>query len=354
MNNNTSVGASSLRDSRGDDNTAVGANALKANWSGTKNTAVGKDAGDTLTTGGENTILGSSADVDANSRARCVVLGFSATSPAVDGSLAIGGAGGNAMSGLITSASPMDYLRLWLNGTEYKTPIQLASATGLGTSLLPISVPPIARFGTGTAGRISNGLSVGSAINVPSQTMSVFPIYIPKAITLASAPHAPHPFQLRTSGSSTAWPGTQAARTFTFRLYAHGSDNLPSTAISDNNTLAVPANITTNTNFTFGPSNQTLPAGWIWFGFAAHSDAIELAGISTAPASLEAMMFGKFTGTGSSQTSNFYSFATAIASATPWMLPDTLAGRAVDLAATTASQTTLRTRTGAPMLWCLY
>lgn len=221
---------------------------------------------------------------------------------------------------------------------------------------IPTSVPPIARFGTGTPGRISNGLSIGSSINVPANTMSVFPIYIPQAMTLDGVLNpllvADCCLQMRTSGSNVQWSGTQAARTFTFRLYAPGTDNLPAAAITNNGTFEVPANITSNSNFTFGPPTLSVPAGWIWMGFAAHNNAIELAGISTSPASFEGMMFSKFTGTGANQTSNYYSFATA--TDTSFLPPESLASRTVDLAATTASQTTLRTRTGAPMLWLYY
>jgi len=52
-----------------------------------------------------------------------VVLGRSATSPAIDGTLSIGGTAGNVMSNLTSGAAGAatgQYLQVWLNGTQYK------------------------------------------------------------------------------------------------------------------------------------------------------------------------------------------------------------------------------------------
>ena len=147
-NNNTAVGANALTvNNIGDNNVAIGTNALSSNTNGNGNVAVGMEAlknangpdanigigtqaGDTIQAGGSNIIIGHEADVDNSGRQRCIVLGRSAVSPAVDGSLAIGGDGGNIMNGLTTAtagAGATSYMRIWLNGLEYRILIQRAS-----------------------------------------------------------------------------------------------------------------------------------------------------------------------------------------------------------------------------------
>jgi hypothetical protein len=120
---NTAAGAGALRDNTtGQDNTAVGFTSL-IQAAGNYNTAIGSQAGDTIVTGASNTIVGRAADVDSGDRNKCVVLGASAVSPALDGTLAIGGTSFSAMDNLITSTAPTgatSYLRIWLNGTEYR------------------------------------------------------------------------------------------------------------------------------------------------------------------------------------------------------------------------------------------
>jgi hypothetical protein len=156
--NNTNVGETALSSPSlsGGDNTAVGANALILNTTGTGNTAIGYNAvnsnlagagnvgvgfnslfgtagnfntgigayaGDSITSGQNNTIIGPSADVDSGARSNCVVLGNSAVSPATDGSLAIGGTAGNAMGNLVTTSggtSASQDLIIYLNGTRYR------------------------------------------------------------------------------------------------------------------------------------------------------------------------------------------------------------------------------------------
>jgi hypothetical protein len=132
-NNNTLIGQEAgLAITSGANNTALGADSLGAATGATKanNTAIGWQAGNILVTGKNNTMIGSDADVDATGRNYCVVIGKAATSPAVDGSLSIGGTAGEAMAGLTTTTAPTgatgSYLRIWLNGSEYRIPIQLA------------------------------------------------------------------------------------------------------------------------------------------------------------------------------------------------------------------------------------
>jgi hypothetical protein len=132
-NNNTLIGQEAgLAITSGANNTALGADSLGAATGATKanNTAIGWQAGNILVTGKNNTMIGSDADVDATGRNYCVVIGKAATSPAVDGSLSIGGTAGEAMAGLTTTTAPAgatgSYLRIWLNGSEYRIPIQLA------------------------------------------------------------------------------------------------------------------------------------------------------------------------------------------------------------------------------------
>ena len=138
--NNTAVGQSALSsNTSGGPNVAVGANALFGNTIGNNqvavghnallssnaynNTAIGSGAGSNCTTGSVNTLIGYNANVDSGGRELCVVIGGGATSPAVNGSLAIGGSGASAMGGLTTGIAPAGastYLRIWLNGVEYR------------------------------------------------------------------------------------------------------------------------------------------------------------------------------------------------------------------------------------------
>jgi hypothetical protein len=121
--NNAAFGTAALEISTGDSNSAFGREALSGNTTATNNVGVGTNAGRLLSTGSKNTIIGSLANADANNRSGCVVLGYSAISPAVNGSLAIGGTGVNAMDGLTTSTAPTGtstYLRIWLNGEEHR------------------------------------------------------------------------------------------------------------------------------------------------------------------------------------------------------------------------------------------
>jgi hypothetical protein len=139
--NNTGVGADALTaNTTGGNNIAIGTAALSSNISGNGNVAVGKDAlkncnspdanisigqqaGDTIESGGSNIIIGHEADVDSSWRQRCIVLGRSAISPATDGSLAIGGTGGNVMGNLVSETSggtsANKDLIIYLNGTRY-------------------------------------------------------------------------------------------------------------------------------------------------------------------------------------------------------------------------------------------
>ena len=138
---NTSVGIGALQSNGiGASNTAVGSYALQANQSGIYNTGIGQgslfsctsgdsnavfglNTGFTVTTGSRNTLLGTQADVDSGARSNCVVIGSLAISPAVDGSLSIGGTGGNAMGNIVTASggiSAIQDLIIYLNGTRYR------------------------------------------------------------------------------------------------------------------------------------------------------------------------------------------------------------------------------------------
>jgi hypothetical protein len=128
--NNTAVGAYAIFNGTNEANTGVGTYSLFAN-TGAHNAGFGYQAGGSIVAGSGNTIVGSGADVDSGPRSLCLVLGRGAVSPAVNGSLAIGGTGGNAMNGLTTTIVPTGatgtWLRIWLNGLEYRIPIQRAS-----------------------------------------------------------------------------------------------------------------------------------------------------------------------------------------------------------------------------------
>lgn len=147
--NNTATGFDALKNNQGGQgNVANGALSLKSNASGLQNTAagyqslvnclgnnnvgIGANAGFSIVSGSENTMIGAGTEVDLGGRTRCVAIGYGATTPAVNGSLSIGGAtAANQMSGLTTNTAPSGatgtFLRIWLNGVEYRIPIQRAS-----------------------------------------------------------------------------------------------------------------------------------------------------------------------------------------------------------------------------------
>jgi hypothetical protein len=137
---NSGFGANALLfNTNGEGNTAIGYNAVRANQVGAGNvgvgfhalistlggfnTGIGAYAGDSIISGTNNTIIGIFADVDSGGRNNCVVLGNSTISPAVDGSLSIGGTGGNAMGNIVTASggtSASQDLIIYLNGTRYR------------------------------------------------------------------------------------------------------------------------------------------------------------------------------------------------------------------------------------------
>lgn len=145
--NNIAVGVNALTANvGGDDNVAMGHEALYSNTNGNGNIGIGRDAlknangpdanicigtqaGDTIQAGGSNIIIGHEADVDNAGRQRCIVLGRSATSPAIDGSLAIGGTAGNAMANLNVAtagaAAAGEYLNIYINGVQRKIALLL-------------------------------------------------------------------------------------------------------------------------------------------------------------------------------------------------------------------------------------
>jgi hypothetical protein len=104
-------------------NTSLGSGSLYSHTVGSSNVGVGLNAGFSLTQGNKNTFLGTSSDVDATGiRNLCVCIGHSTVSPAVDGSLAIGGTAGNVMGNLVATTSGTNAgkdLVIYLNGTRY-------------------------------------------------------------------------------------------------------------------------------------------------------------------------------------------------------------------------------------------
>ena len=129
---NIAIGENTLnKNKNGNNNIAVGRGALENCDSPDANIGVGTQAGKTIVSGGSNIVIGHEADVDVSWRQRCIVLGRNAVSPAIDGSLAIGGTGGNVMTSLTTTTAPTGatgtWLQIWLNGLEYRIPIQRAS-----------------------------------------------------------------------------------------------------------------------------------------------------------------------------------------------------------------------------------
>ena len=128
---NTAVGEQALKACTSFNNTAVGQGCMYRLTSGNSNSALGLNAGATLLFGSKNTLLGTQSDVDSQVRNNSVVIGANAISAPADGSLSIGGTGGNAMSGLTTTFAPIGatgtWLCIWLNGLEYRIPIQRPS-----------------------------------------------------------------------------------------------------------------------------------------------------------------------------------------------------------------------------------
>ena len=127
---NISIGHQSLKENTsGSNNIAIGVDALKNQNTPEGNIAIGKQAGDTIGGGGSNIIIGHEADVDNSGRQRCIVLGRSAVSPAIDGSLAIGGTGGNVMGNLNVATAggtaTGEYLNIYINGVQRKIALLL-------------------------------------------------------------------------------------------------------------------------------------------------------------------------------------------------------------------------------------
>lgn len=144
---NTAFGSNASQNNNiGDDNIAVGVSALLSNTNGNGNIAIGREAlkncdspdanicigtkaGETIGAGGSNIVIGHEANVDDSGRQRCVVLGRSAVSPAVDGSLAIGGTGGNVMGNLNVATAggtaTGEYLNIYINGVQRKIALLL-------------------------------------------------------------------------------------------------------------------------------------------------------------------------------------------------------------------------------------
>lgn len=126
---NVRVGPSASPSVSGSQNVAIGANAMYSTAGGSNNIGIGAYAGYGLQTGSENVLIGAGAAIDDIGRNRCVALGYGATTPAVDGALSIGGGGVNAMGGLTTNTDgggATSYLRVWLNGAEYRIAIRAA------------------------------------------------------------------------------------------------------------------------------------------------------------------------------------------------------------------------------------
>jgi hypothetical protein len=112
----------------GNGNIGIGRDALKNANGPDANICIGTQAGDTIQAGGSNIIIGHEADVDDAGRQRCIVLGRSATSPAIDGSLVIGGTAGNAMANLNVAsagAAAGEYLNIYINGVQRKIALLL-------------------------------------------------------------------------------------------------------------------------------------------------------------------------------------------------------------------------------------
>ena len=112
-------------------NSAFGNQAANAITTGNNNCIFGGGAGQQITTGNSNTVIGFNANVTGSARSLCVVLGRAATSPAVDGSLSVGGAvgSGNEMTNLNVAtagaAAAGEFLNIYINGIQRKIALLL-------------------------------------------------------------------------------------------------------------------------------------------------------------------------------------------------------------------------------------
>jgi len=129
-NNLSAFGHNALALCTSSGNCAFGQGAGAAVTSGSGNILMGNNVGATLATGTNNIIIGRAANVDNAARSLCLVFGHNATTPAVDGSLVIGGVGaGNAMANLNVAtaggAAVGEYLNIYLNGVQRKIALLL-------------------------------------------------------------------------------------------------------------------------------------------------------------------------------------------------------------------------------------
>jgi len=117
VNSNVAIGANALQlNVSGGFNTAIGAGALQ-NTSANNNVAIGHNAGNLLVSGTDNVIIGQDADVDVSSRKGCIVIGKGAVSANIDHALSIKATN---LTGAASGNNGIAYLRIWLNGEEFR------------------------------------------------------------------------------------------------------------------------------------------------------------------------------------------------------------------------------------------
>jgi hypothetical protein len=212
------------------------------------------------------------------------------------------------------------------------------------SGVFPETIVPPSRFGINVPPRLGNSTGTGAEIAILNQTLCLFPILVPKQITITS-------IQVRTGGGATYWPNA-AAIPYYFRWYEMGIDGLPGTPKTSTATGSFSAGTTANTWVTIGSTNLVFDRGIYWFGLAAGASSFSLAGSSAYNPGIESLIFQKIIGLGSTQTSEARCLVTAINAS--FDIPDDLTTRLLDLTFATASQTTLRVRVTQPVIWASY
>lgn len=210
------------------------------------------------------------------------------------------------------------------------------------SSSFPETIVPSSRFGSNPP-RISNSNGVGAESVIIGNTLTLFPVFIPKQISMNT-------IQIRTSGSATYWPNATSIY-YATRWYSAGPDGLPDTAITSQNTNVFSAGTGTNTWVTAGSGYPVFERGVYWFGIGSVANSFGLGG-AVYSSSIESTLLTKIVGSGATQTSTAMSLATALDGT--GTLPSSLSSRFLDCIFATVSLTTLRLRSSCPAIWISY
>jgi hypothetical protein len=178
-NGNTGVGATSLNQADGSDNTAIGSGSFASLSSGTFNTACGAFTGlalggsTTLDTGNNNTLLGTASGVDAGDATGTIAIGYLAVANSSTGATAgdngpgitIGSTGGpvgfRGDGTIYSGGTGRGYWRPNLNGTHYLMPCFIDGTLTVNASMITDTNGSPILSATMTDGQIIIGSSAG-------------------------------------------------------------------------------------------------------------------------------------------------------------------------------------------------